>query len=181
MSGERIYKTVDKSEWGDGPWQLEPDAVLWTDEKTGLECAILRHPEHGQLNGYVALPVGHALWGLNYDAADTQGDLDVHGGLTFSAPTLGIEHEPERPGPAWWIGFDCGHHMDVHPGMEARMREIGMPTMDEYMERMGVSNEMAEMFRPFYKPIHYVKAETESLAAQLQAVKRKRRLRLRRS
>ena len=37
------YRTVDKSEWGPGPWQEEPDKAVWIDERTGLDCMIHRN------------------------------------------------------------------------------------------------------------------------------------------
>lgn len=30
------YRTKDKSTWGDGPWQQEPDKKQWQDAATGL-------------------------------------------------------------------------------------------------------------------------------------------------
>jgi hypothetical protein len=35
-AAERVYTTVDKSEWGAGPWNDEPDKVQFTDKETGL-------------------------------------------------------------------------------------------------------------------------------------------------
>jgi hypothetical protein len=32
------YRTIDKSQWGPGPWQDEPDKKQWQDEATGLPC-----------------------------------------------------------------------------------------------------------------------------------------------
>ena len=33
----KTWATVDKSAWGDGPWQDEPDKEQWPDEATGEE------------------------------------------------------------------------------------------------------------------------------------------------
>lgn len=33
---ERSYTTIDKADWGEGPWQTEPDKIQWVDEATGL-------------------------------------------------------------------------------------------------------------------------------------------------
>ncbi len=38
------YRTVDKTGWGEGPWQSEPDKRQWQDEATGLPCLIVRGP-----------------------------------------------------------------------------------------------------------------------------------------
>ena len=36
------YRTVDKTTWGAGPWQDEPDKKQWRDE-TGFPCLIVRN------------------------------------------------------------------------------------------------------------------------------------------
>jgi hypothetical protein len=47
---ERSYLTIDKSEWGPGAWQGEPDTGQWTDEAAGLPCLAKRQP-HGTKRG----------------------------------------------------------------------------------------------------------------------------------
>src|SRR4051812_13771303 len=59
------YRTIDKTGWGDGPWQSEPDKRQWHDEATGLACLIVRGPM-GALCGYVGLPPGHPWHGKEY-------------------------------------------------------------------------------------------------------------------
>lgn len=56
---------IDKSGWGDGPWQDEPDKKAWVDE-TGLHCLVVRGP-FGGLCGYVGVPPSHSLHGKRYD------------------------------------------------------------------------------------------------------------------
>lgn len=73
------WSTVDKSRWGNGAWQSEPDKVQWVDAATGLDCLIVRGPA-GALCGYVGVPESHQLFEKGYDDAD----VSVHGGLTFS-------------------------------------------------------------------------------------------------
>ena len=73
------WRTKDKSAWGPGPWQEEPDKRQWQDEATGLPCLIVRN-NGGALCGYVGVPKGHPDHGKDYDAVD----VDVHGGLTFA-------------------------------------------------------------------------------------------------
>lgn len=73
------YKTVDKSNWGQGPWQNEPDKVQWLDKATGLPCLIVRQPMSGHFCGYVGVPKGHPAFGKD----DT--DVSVHGGQNFSS------------------------------------------------------------------------------------------------
>ena len=70
---ERIeYRdVVDKSQWGDGPWQSEPDKIQWQDAATGLPCLIVRGPV-GALCGYVGVPKTHPAYGLHYDGCTTE-------------------------------------------------------------------------------------------------------------
>lgn len=97
------YRTVDKSEWGPGEWQDEPDKVQWKDEATGLPCLIVRNWS-GALCGYAGVSEGHPLFAKDYSAtlphecdgscsaeydyhrydASPAGMVSVHGGLTFS-------------------------------------------------------------------------------------------------
>lgn len=62
----REYRTVDKSAWGPGPWQDEPDKRQWQDEATGLPCLIVRNPA-GALCGYVGVSKEHPAFGLAAD------------------------------------------------------------------------------------------------------------------
>jgi hypothetical protein len=57
---------VDKTGWGDGPWQSEPDKKQWQDEATGLPCMILRGPS-GSWCGYVGVHPYHPAANLHYD------------------------------------------------------------------------------------------------------------------
>lgn len=80
MTMETIeYRTIDKSEWGPGEWQDEPDKKQWRDEATGLPCLIVRNGS-GALCGYVGVPRNHVYYGSDYDKVD----VEVHGGLTFA-------------------------------------------------------------------------------------------------
>lgn len=151
------YHTKDKSDWGDGPWQNEPDKRQWRDEATGLPCLIVRN--WGAWCGYVGVSRGHPLYGASYDD-DRAEDIDVHGGLTFAGPcrpgneTHAICHkvEPGEDDDVWWLGFDCNQCGDFDPDM-ARGRGRGLfrtPCEDET-----------------YRDIAYVTKEVQKLAAQL--------------
>lgn len=148
---ERVYKFVDKAGWGAGPWQVEPDRVEW--ERDGFACMVIRHFRYGNLNGYAGVPFDHKLWGRDYVGFD----IDVHGGLSFS----GQDPDNAPEGPLWWFGFDCGHFMDLKPGLEATIRRI---TPDGFPD-LGI--EIPDPFKPWYKPLAYVRAEVESLREQL--------------
>lgn len=107
------YRTADKTGWGAGPWQQEPDKRQWQDEATGLPCLAVRGPG-GHWCGYVGVAEGHPLYRKGYStpagiekatAARMIADrgyadlyatavadgsigaeslIDVHGGLTFA-------------------------------------------------------------------------------------------------
>lgn len=81
------YTTVDKSAWGDGPWQAEPDKMQWQDERTGLPCLIVRGPM-GALCGYVGVATTHPAYGLSYDGAPDDEHRAYHKALRekLSAP-----------------------------------------------------------------------------------------------
>jgi hypothetical protein len=58
-----------REQWGEGPWQSEPDLVEWRDAATGYPCLIVRG-SMGALCGYVGLPPGHPLHGKPYTHAE---------------------------------------------------------------------------------------------------------------
>lgn len=147
------YRTVDKSPWPRGAWDMEPDKKQWQDEATGLPCLIVRN-RGGALCGYVGVPEGHPLFEKDYGSADVR----VHGGLTFADHCTKDEsqhicHKPDEgePDNVWWLGFDCSHSGDVSP---ARERFWG-----------GMSS-----FGESYRDIHYVESECRDLARQLAAI-----------
>ena len=132
----------DKTKWGPGPWDNEPDRVEFTH--VGLPCLLLRGPL-GCWCGYVAVGPDHPFHGKHYDNVP----VEVHGGLTYGAVCNGtICHVPKPGEPAnvWWLGFDCGHYMDL------------APSMLEY-KRDGE-----------YRNVQYARIETEKLAEQLKAL-----------
>lgn len=146
-------KTIDKSKWGQGPWQREPDRVEWSSQ--GVPCLMRRHPSAGHWCGYVAVPPGHP-WHQKDFAADW--DLpdprpEVHGGITYAAECDGpICHVPApgEPDNVWWLGFDCAHSGDLSPG---------------YSTRLSFES---------YKAEEYVRTEVEALAKQARELERAR-------
>jgi hypothetical protein len=160
---ERIYTTIDKSGWPDGPWQNEPDKVQWCDEATGLPCLAVRARSHWC--GYVGVSPGHPAYEKDYDDVyDLSGDWDsenylsVHGGLTFAGhcahgpEETSICHVPDpgEPDNVWWLGFDCAHSGDLSPAHIRMYEKAGL----------GIGGEE-------YRDLDYVRAETTQLAGQL--------------
>jgi hypothetical protein len=128
----------------DRPWEHEPNIEEWTHELTGYKCTVMRHQSLGHLNGYVAIPKEHRVWGKGYD--DVQLEVGVHGGLTYSG-------EDKETGE-WVFGFDCSHGGDFSPKLVA--------TLLTYTDT-DISHHMRDTYRTFA----WVKAEVHSLARQL--------------
>ena len=142
---------IDKTTWGDGPWQHEPDRAEW--EHAGLPCLAVR--AGGHWCGYAAVPPGHPWYGVPYSEYDTV-NVDVHGGLTYSDACQGhVCHVPKpgEPDDVWWFGFDCNHSGDYSPQMAVYARQQGH---DWYHDRTEQ-----------YRTLDYVRAEVNRLAEQL--------------
>lgn len=128
----------------------------WYVERTWTTRAgLTAHCVHGPWNrcGYVGVPVGHPLHGVDYNATTphlpTECDepigkrgllscltsrglnspvmaFDVHGSLTHSGPIGCI------PGDDWLFGFDCGHAGDGRWGSMAEYSD-GPVRTEEYV------------------------------------------------
>jgi hypothetical protein len=123
----------------------------------------------GALCGYVGVPRSHPLYGKEYVDVDTL--FDVHGSLTYSAACdekglICHVPEPGRDGDIWWFGFDCAHHMDYAPGMEADLREIR-----KRMEAEGRADTAFDhLFTGTYRDWEYVKDECAEFALALKGM-----------
>lgn len=146
---------IDKSTWGPGPWQDEPDEVVWS--YGDVPCRIVRHPRNGQLNGYVGIPPSHPWYGKDLTSAS---EVDVHGGITFSSHFDWATYATKTDG-LWWIGFDCHHAWDLAPGMRSLLN--GIPELEGLR-----SYDRDET----YRTIEYVTVEVENLAQQAIAAMR---------
>ena len=152
-------RTFDKSDWGEGPWQTEPDRADWVS--SGYACMALRGPG-GQWCGYVGVPSDHPNYEKSYWEDEGGPDVSVHGGITYANKCVGaICHVPQpgMPDDVWWFGFDCNHGMDYAPETVAKLRRRGMNDLDERLWTQGT-----------YRDLAYVRGETERLAAQLKAL-----------
>lgn len=158
---ERVYTTVDKSEWGPGPWDGEPDKVQFKDEASGLPCLVKRGPM-GAWCGYVGVSEGHPAFEKTYWDVD----VEVHGGLTYAdhcadgPEDSSICHipDPGEPDHVWWLGFDCGHSFDLVPRIAASDRRRYEETGDSLWFHDGSE---------VYRDIAYARRQTVALARQL--------------
>lgn len=158
----KSWTNIDKSDWGPGPWQHEPDKAQWIDPATGLPCLMVRN-HAGSLCGYVGVAEGHPLFGKGYDDAD----LSVHGGLTFADSCQesadeghGVCHipEPGQPDHVWWFGFDCSHCFDYSPALLPVLRRVGI--------RRTAALERGQT----YRDLAYLTQQCADLAEQLAAL-----------
>lgn len=169
----RAYFTMDKTRWGWGAWQGEPDKQQWTDGTTGFPCLVVRHPRKGNWCGYVGVSEKHPAYGLAFSdgqegrilepqelptTQDVINSIVVHGGLSFAGncsknadERTGICHvsEPGQPDTVWWFGFDCGWMTDKLPAYEARNPDDREPGAE-------------------YRTLPFVTEECRKLALQLE-------------
>lgn len=93
MQGDEMTKTVADSvhEW----------------EHAGMRC-VRRCGILGAPCGYVEVPEGHPLYGVEF--WDMACEPDVYGGVTYTGD-LGVDG-------AWFVGFDMAHYGDFRTGDE---------------------------------------------------------------
>ena len=144
------YTTVDKTDWGPGEWQIEPDKKQWQDAETGLPCLIVRGPS-GALCGYVGVDSQHPYYNLEYNELPDDNDIEVHGGLSYSEfcqpspiPSKGVCHlvEDGEDDKIWWLGFDCIHSGDYGPKMD---KDHGPDGWRVYRNFAYVTNEVEQL------------------------------------
>lgn len=160
---------IDKSEWGEGPWQSECDRAEWIEEQSGYPCIVLRVAMHGAYCGYVGVPESHKYFGVE-DKSDNYGDVDVHGGVTYAEHCAhheegrGVCHVGEEK--RFWIGFDTMHGGDYGPAMAARLKKYEKE-IPSYPKGFGV-------FRceDKYRDFDYVRNEVVNLARQLKEMEK---------
>jgi hypothetical protein len=169
---ETYYLYPTREKWPRGSWDNEPDKAQWPDPATGLPCLAVRN-RFGNWCGYVGVTSDHPLYCKQYGDIE---DINVHGGLTFSAgchPGGHICHVPEpgEPDDVWWLGFDCGHAGDFSPGQYALLQDLKRKQAargeKDPFELPPFPKNMRWMLREHYRTLRYVQLECADLAAQL--------------
>lgn len=145
--------------------------------------AVVRMGSMGFRCGYVAVPKGHPLHGVEYGAqcealksvedeaigkrgiipailAASTGAFqspdvvfDVHGGITYSGEDAGY---PVPHDGLWWFGYDCGHCDDAPSDEYLAEMRAKFPNQSFMWSRDGV-----------HRSLSYCEAECESLARQI--------------
>ena len=103
---------VDKSQWARGPWDNEPDLVLFEDEETKLPCLICRNSRFGCLNGYVGVRKGHPAFKVDHDEISFEQPIVFSG---FREEDLEMLGEAAKAKKMWWFGFDTAYGGDFLP------------------------------------------------------------------
>lgn len=171
------YRFLDKKAWGPGPWQDEPDKVQWIDKATDLDCLMVRGPS-GSWCGYVGVMDGHPFFEKDYSAYPGPGDMDVHGGVTFTnlcqedKKEHGVCHVPAagRSDHVWWIGFDCSHSWDFSPKHDKDVMQFA-GEVGKMARHLSDAVDFGDgRFETSYKDLVYVQKEICVLAAQIKEV-----------
>lgn len=165
---EAYFDVVDRTGWDEGPWNDEPDKLVWVDPATGLDCMIKRN-NMGALCGYVGVPPSHPWHGRGYDECTMDcgeewcnhsagSKISVHGGLTYADacmegdPATSICHVAQegREEDVWWFGFDCAHSMDVVPGL-LRYGLVGFTVNSSYKDLSYLAREISLLARQLHE------------------------------
>lgn len=176
--------SIDKSDWGAGPWQSEPDFKQWTDAATGYECVLARGPG-GHLCGYVGIPAGHPWHSKDYNATvdvpdsvrDRPIDIDKIGVINlFCATVKGDDIAAGRLDIVLAIDVHGGltYARDKAPGAEKDGRWwFGFDCAHSGDLTPGSNAKLPAYLRDarddVYREAAYVEAECASLAKQLAA------------
>lgn len=125
----RSYNTIDKTGWGDGPWQSEPDKMQWRDEATGFACLIVRWPV-GALCGYVGVPKMHQVYGLSCDGTPDAEHRAHSKAVREKMRSAFKSHEGDAAArhEAVWetLGDDWPERPEIVPGVGERITEINV-------------------------------------------------------
>jgi hypothetical protein len=171
MENQATFK--DRTDWGPGPWDGEPDRVEW---RTRGFVALAKRGPHGAWCGYLGVPEGHPWHGLAMHAsALRRADDAAHGGLSFAAACEPHDGEvepdmichvprPGEPDTVWWLGFDCHHCNDLGPGAAARDRAFGARLRAEGDLKGAELFESPLLEGENYWPITYVRERIEAMA-----------------
>lgn len=182
---------IPKSQWGNGPWQQEPDQLRWVDKATGYTCVILRAMEIGHLCGYVGVMPNHPAHGLHYNGCTTE-EAEASNAAFRAAMRKWDRTElstldglPPRPEVVEGIGNGIAD-ITVHGGLtysggnllgqESDTWWFGFdcahagdlcPGMQATLREIGHIKEVYPGYEDIYRTVDYVRAECVSLALQL--------------
>lgn len=187
------YHDVDKSNWGPGSWQEEPDKVQWRDESTGLPCLVVRNSSGGNWCGYVGVGLNHPLYEVEYSkgskalkqALERRKQEPIGENPSFAVLTacaLGGELDPD-PETVFQVhgGITYSDHCqgrichEVEAGEEDLVWWFGFdcghwndyaPGTDAFLKSQGLGG----LTHGTYRTLEYAKSQCQKLAEQLREV-----------
>jgi hypothetical protein len=115
----------------------------------------------GHRCGYVGVPIGHSLFGLQY--MDIDNDINVHGGITYSDKN---GNYPIKNNELWWFGFDCAHYGDAQDYEQAF--NYGLISKESYERYQELEDKWPT--KGTKRGCGYVENECKSLARQLMKI-----------
>lgn len=137
----------------------------WTT-MTGLRAVVV-HDSVLQLCGYVGVPVGHPLYGIDHRLIF----LNVHGGTSHSGnsrsyPTVGDLH---------WFGFDTAHAFDEDAG--GRSLGFVQRECEQFAEELVEIASMADIPWRDYNEVRWLEDTVDSwIVYQLHCLQQGRKL-----
>ena len=157
--------------------------------KSGLQ-AIAIMSITGNINGYVKIPKSNQFYNMEYNVWNVSlekyedwtplkikkqryiNDIEVHGGLTYGRLVETDDYLPK----GYWFGFDTAHAGD------SRNFDESMKYFGNTEEDIKEVNKISDIYKDSlmfpgdtYKDLNYVINECESLAAQLNTKKIKKK------
>lgn len=144
---------IDKTLWGDGPWQNEPDELRF--EYKGYTCELRRNIfVTGAWCGYVFMKsTCKASTDDKYKASQL---IKVHGEITYAY--LGIDDSTGEE--ICILGFDLGHLNDLMPLKQTNTGMINL--LNSLTEAKGTY-----AFKKIYRTMKYAKKQCESMVDQI--------------
>lgn len=148
---------------------VKPYAILKEWDRAGLKCAVTQaHNAGGYMCGYVRVPPGHLLYGVNHENLPYEISGSVHGGINLTV----AEPCAHEDGSGWWMGFDCGHSLtDLMQDPNVELEWLKDLPEGEARDRVKkiFTDEDAYSKIPWVRRRHYwsqpeVEAETNRLA-----------------
>lgn len=106
---EMEYLTKDKAIYWARSRKHYKRVLLGTGEYKGYKFYMLSLGTHP--TAYVELPEGHRLYNKHYVYYNVYDDIDVHGGITYTADHLMLPNETLK---GWFIGWDYNHYDDYN-------------------------------------------------------------------
>ncbi|WCK57418.1 hypothetical protein PP175_25460 (plasmid) [Aneurinibacillus sp. Ricciae_BoGa-3] len=148
-------------------WETEPEFMDMLYNKYHL--VIWRHPDFGNLNGYVGIKRIHPYFGRGMHHKSIQA-LEAHGGITFASKAVGSGFKKGF----WYFGFDTAHAWDFMPLMQKHLAELpkeASELMEEmngmFKELLGENSFQSINKKENYKDINYVAEQVQGLYQQL--------------